>query len=308
MKETVFTAKNITKRYGKVWVLTGVNMEIRRGDIYGFIGGNGAGKTTLMRILTGMAKCTAGEIEIFGKNETNELCIQRGRMGAMIEKPALYPGMTARDNLEVFRLQRGLAETKCIDEALETVGLTDTKAKRVKNFSLGMKQRLGLAVALLGNQEFLVLDEPMNGLDPEGIVAFREILQKLNREHGTTILISTHLLGEMDQLATCYGFIHKGKIIEQITSKELFEKCRTYLSIYVDDAKNATIILRKKFPEYEIKIVEEHSIHLYGFVGNTGEITKTLVSEMINVKEMKVKNTSLEQYYMTILKGMRKKK
>lgn len=308
MKETVFAAKNLTKRYHKAWALTGVNMEIRHGDIYGFVGGNGAGKTTLMRILTGMARYTGGEIELFGKSETKELCVQRGRMGAMIEGPALYLGMTARDNLEVFRLQRGLAGTKYIDEALETVGLVDTATKKVKNFSLGMKQRLGLAVALLGNQEFLVLDEPMNGLDPEGIVAFREILKKLNREHGTTILISSHLLGELDQLATCYGFIHKGKIIEQITAKKLSEKCKTYLSIYVDDAQNAAIVLRKKFPEYEIKIVTDNRINLYGFVGNTGEVTKALVSETINVKEMKIQNTNLEQYYMTILKGIRGKK
>lgn len=252
MSETIFSARNLTKKYRKGSALVDVNMEIRRGDIYGFVGGNGAGKTTLMRILTGMVRQTSGEVELFGKGKTKELCVQRGRIGAMIETPALYPGMTAKDNLEVLRLQRGLTGRECMDEVLETVGLVDTLSKKVRDFSLGMKQRLGLAMALLGNREFLVLDEPINGLDPEGIVAFRNILKKLNQERGTTILISSHLLGELDQLATCYGFIYKGKMVEQISAKKLREKA--------------------------------------------------LVSEAINVNEMKTESTSLENYYMTVIR------
>lgn len=250
MSETIFTARNVTKRYGKSSALVGVHMEIKRGDIYGFVGGNGAGKTTLMRILTGMVRQTSGEIELFGKSETKELCVQRGRIGAMIETPALYPGMTAKDNLEVLRLQRGLTGRGCIDEVLETVGLVNTLSKKVKDFSLGMKQRLGLAMALLGNREFLVLDEPINGLDPEGIVAFRDILTKMNQERSTTILISSHLLGELDQLATCYGFIHKGKMVEQITAKELREKCRKSLvseAISVKEVKAESAGLEKYY-------------------------------------------------------------
>lgn len=306
MPEIVFAAKNLTKRYRKVCALTGFHMEIHRGDIYGFVGGNGAGKTTLMRILTGRARQTGGEIEIFGKSEAKELCVQRGHIGAMIETPALYLNMTARDNLEVLRLQRGMTGRACIDEVLEIVGLADTPSKKAKDFSLGMKQRLGLAMALLGNQKFLVLDEPVNGLDPEGIVAFREILKKLNKERGITILISSHLLGKLDQLATCYGFIHKGKMVEQITAKELQEKCRAVLSIHVDDVQRTAEILCKKFPEYELKIITEHRVHLYGFAGNTGEVTRTLVSEEVNVKEIKAESTSLEQYYMSVIKGGKK--
>lgn len=226
MAETIFMARNLTKRFRRGTALSEFHMEIRRGDIYGFVGRNGAGKTTLMRILTGMIRQTEGDMELFGKSKEKEICVQRGRIGAMIETPALYQGMTARDNLEVLRLQRGWKGKECVDEALEMVGLSDDASKKVKRFSLGMKQRLGLAMAFLGNREFLVLDEPVNGLDPEGIVAFRDIVKRLNRERGTTVLISCHLLGELDQIATCYGFIRKGKMVEQIAAKELHEKTK----------------------------------------------------------------------------------
>lgn len=237
MPEIIFTAKNLTKRYRRGFALAGFNMEIERGEIYGFVGRNGAGKTTLMRILTGMIRQTDGEIELFGKSGEKEICVQRGRIGAMYETPALYPGMTARDNLEVLRLQRGLAGRECIDEALETVELADTASKKVKEFSLGMKQRLGLAMALFGNREFLVLDEPLNGLDPEGIVAFREILKKLNEERGITILISSHLLSELDQLATCYGFIYKGKMVEQISAEKIKAESTSLENYYISIIK-----------------------------------------------------------------------
>lgn len=303
MPEKIFIAENVTKRYRKRFVLAGIHMEIKRGDIYGFVGGNGAGKTTLMRILTGMTRQTGGRIELFGKGEAKDLCVQRGRIGAMIEAPALYPEMTAKDNLEVIRLQHAIEGKECIGEALEAVGLDAAESKRVKDFSLGMKQRLGLAMALLGNREFLVLDEPVNGLDPEGIAAFRDLIKGLNRERGTTILISSHLLGELDQLATCYGFIHKGKMLEQITAKNLQEKCRTCLDIYIDDAQKAAMVLSEKFPKCGTKIITKHKIHLYGFSGNTGEVAKALISESLNVKEMKMETTGLENYYMTLMKS-----
>ena len=231
MRELVFAAKNITKQYRKARsrekfnALADFHMEVYRGDIYGFVGENGAGKTTLMRILTGRSEQTSGELELFGKSSEEELHKQRGRIGALIESPALYPGMTAKDNLEVVRLQQGIKDRQCIFDVLETVRLEDAADKKVKDFSFGMKQRLGIAMSLLGNKEFLVLDEPINGLDPEGIVELREMLQKLNKEQGVTILISSHLLGELNQLATCYGFVHAGKMVEQISAEELKEKC-----------------------------------------------------------------------------------
>lgn len=303
MSEIIFTARNLTKQYQKNRALNGFHMEIRRGSIYGFVGGNGAGKTTLMRILTGRIRQTGGEIEIFGERRTNGLCEQRRRIGAMIEAPALYPGMTARDNLEVIRLQQGIKDKDCITKVLNTVGLSDVGSKKAKDFSLGMKQRLGLAMALLGGREFLVLDEPVNGLDPEGIVEFREILKKLNKEQGVTILISSHLLSELDQLATCYGFVRKGKMVEEITAEGLQEKCKSCLGIFVDDADKAAEILKKVFPKHEVKIVTERSIRLYGFWGNAGEVTKALVTGGVDVKEIKADGTGLEKYYMSVIRG-----
>lgn len=309
MSEIIFESKSLKKHYWKAktmmkyQALDGFDMEIRRGDIYGFAGENGAGKTTLMRILTGRARQNSGSLSLFGKSGEKELCIQRGRIGALIEAPALYPGMTARDNLEVLRLQRGIRDKGCILEVLNTVGLLDSATQKARNFSLGMKQRLGLAMALLGNQEFLVLDEPMNGLDPEGILEFRELLKKLNRERGITILISSHLLGELNQLATCYGFIHKGKMVEQISAEKLKEKCRTYLSIRVEDAARATEALKKHFPGLETEIVTESRVHLYGFTGDTGEVLKKLVTDGVNVRELKAASADLEKYYMSVIKG-----
>ena len=309
MAEIIFTAKGLEKQYWKIktfekcQALDGLDMEIHRGDIYGFAGENGAGKTTLMRIMTGRARQTSGEIALFGKSSVHELCRQRGRIGALIEAPALYPGMTAEDNLEVLRLQRGLAGRGCISEVLETVGLSDTESKKVKDFSLGMKQRMGLAMALLGNREFLVLDEPVNGLDPEGIIELRELLKKLNKERGITILISSHLLGELNQLATCYGFIHKGKMVEQISAEKLKKKCRKYLSIRVNDVHKTAEILQRQFPKLETEIITENRLHLYGFSGDTGEVIKALVMGEINMKEIKPECSSLEQYYMSVIKG-----
>lgn len=305
MSETIFIAQNLTKQYRKIHALDAFNMEIQQGSIYGFVGGNGAGKTTLMRILTGRIRQTGGEIEIFGKKGAKELCGQRGCIGAMIEAPALYMGMTARDNLEVLRLQQGIKDKDCITKVLKTVRLSDDGSKKAKDFSLGMKQRLGLAMALLGGREFLVLDEPVNGLDPEGIIEFREILRRLNKEQGVTILISSHLLSELDQLATCYGFVRKGKMIEEITAEELQEKCKSCLDIFVDDANKAAEILKKVFPKHERKIVTEHRMHLYGFLGNIGEVTKALVIGGVDVKEIKADSTGLEKYYMSIMRGER---
>lgn len=234
MSEIIFAAKNLTKKYRKNYALDRLNLEIHRGDIYGFIGKNGAGKTTLMRILTGRAMQTDGTIELFGESRAEKLYTKRSLVGGMVEGPALFPNMTAKDNLEIIRRLHGIKDKNCIPETLQTVGLEDTGKKRVKDFSLGMKQRLGIAMALIGKPELLVLDEPANGLDPEGIINLRELLKMLNREHGMTILISSHILSELDQLATCYGFIQKGRIIEQIAAADIYEKCgleKYYMSL-----------------------------------------------------------------------------
>ena len=201
-------------------------MEIRRGEIYGFVGKNGAGKTTLLRVIAGAVLLTGGTMELFGERDPEKMHLQRRRINGLIEGPALNQSMTAQDNLKVCCMQRGLDSRQCIDEVLEQVGLTqfELEKRKVREFSLGMKQRLGIAMALLGKPEFLFLDEPLNGLDPEGIRDFRELMLRLNQEQGTTILISSHLLRELTQIASCYGFIDKGKMIEQITAQELEKK------------------------------------------------------------------------------------
>lgn len=300
MPEKIFTAKKLTKKY-KTYALNQFDMEICKGDIYGFIGRNGAGKTTLMRILTGRAVQSGGDICLFGESNPDKLYLQRRRVGAIIEGPAFYPGMTAEDNLEVIRLQYGIKEKKCIKELLKTVGLEDTGTKKAKDFSLGMKQRLGIAMALIGKPELLVLDEPVNGLDPEGILQLRELIKKLNKEQGITILISSHILSELDQLATCYGFIDKGRMKEQIQADELIAKCKPYLSIRAGNVQNAAAVLKHMLPDNELEIVSESRVNLYGFTGSTKELIKELVLNEADVKEVKAEGESLERYYMSLI-------
>lgn len=219
--EKILEAKDICKAYGKNMVLNQVNLTIKAGEIYGLVGENGAGKSSLMKVITGLTKPTSGEISLFGKKNLED---ERNKIGCLIENPALYMDMTARQNLEIQRTQRGIPGKSSIDEVLEIMDLKDAGNKRVKAFSLGMKQRLGIAIALLGRPQLLILDEPINGLDPTKIIYVREVLKNMNEEDGTTILISSHILPELHQLATVYGFIHHGKMLQQITDKELDEK------------------------------------------------------------------------------------
>lgn len=303
MNETIFTARNLTKQYKQLRALDSVNMAISRGDIYGFVGENGAGKTTLIRILAGLAAQSNGEISLFGVSEEGQLPKQRKRIGGIVESPALYPDLSATENLEICRLQRGIPGTDCVSRVLQTVKLADTGKKKAKHFSLGMKQRLGLAVALLSAPEFLVLDEPVNGLDPSGIVEFRELLKKLNREHGTTILISSHLLGELHQLATRYGFIHNGKMVEQITVEELEEKCKKHLYIKSDDPSKAATVLESVLHTQKYDVLPNNDIRLYDFLNRSGEVSKALFSSGVMVAEISAKGDNLEDYYMSLIGG-----
>lgn len=307
MTEIVFRASDITKKYVKHQhnhtVLNHLNMEIRRGEIYGFVGANGAGKTTLIRILAGFAEPTGGKLELFGANASEKLYIQRRRINGIIENPAIYPHMTARDNLEICRRQRGIRGDQCITESLQAVDLSNTGSKKTKDFSLGMKQRLGIAMALLGKPELLFLDEPINGLDPEGMIGLCELLKKLNREWGITMLISSHLLSQLHQLATCYGFIRNGKMLEQITSDELSKKCRKYLSLKMDQATKAETVLRTQFQLQNLEIISDNMINIYDLPDNleTGEINRSLVLAGINVDAMTVMDTKLEDYYFSLI-------
>ena len=223
MSELILQTRDLTRRYGHTLALDHAALSVEKGQIFGLVGRNGAGKTTIIRMVTAQTAPTEGELSLFGETGEKALSRARSRTGAMVETPSFYPYLTARQNLEYYRLQRGIPGRRVVDEVLEEVDLASTGKKTFKNFSLGMKQRLGLALALMNHPEFLLLDEPINGLDPEGIVEFRNLLLQLNRERQTTILISSHILSELGNLATCYGFIDNGRMLEQISAKALAE-------------------------------------------------------------------------------------
>ncbi len=246
MYDYVLRTNDITKEYNKKVILQNVSMNIKKGEIYGLIGKNGAGKTTLMRIISRLTKQDSGNLSSFDINNKAEINKERARMGTLIESPRIYPHMTAEENLELIRLQRGIPGKKCIKEVLGLVSLKDVGKRKCEDFSLGMKQRLGISMALLNNPEFLILDEPINGLDPIGIKQIRKLLIKLNRERGITILITSHILSELSQLVTTYGFINNGKLLQEISKDELHKKCKGYLHIKVNDVEVATDILEKE--------------------------------------------------------------
>ena len=304
MKEVILRTYNITKKYGEQLAVDNVNMTIKKGDIYGFIGQNGAGKTTLIRLITGLIHKSGGEIELLGANEENELNKARTMVGSLIETPSFYTNMTARENLEVSRLVRNIPGKKCIDEVLELVGLKDVEKKKVKNFSLGMRQRLGIANALMGNPKLLILDEPINGLDPMGIVEIRELLKKINKEKDMTILISSHILSELSELATTYGIISNGKLIEEITAKQLSEKCRQYIDLRVDDTARAVILLERELGISDYEVLEDSNIKVFSNLDNVGEINSLLSRSGIIVESISVKGENLEEYFMNKVGGV----
>ena len=304
MKKVVLKTYNITKKYGEQLAVDNVNMTIKKGDIYGFIGKNGAGKTTLIRLITGLIHKSGGEIELLGANEENELNKARTMVGSLIESSSFYTNMTARENLEVSRLVRNIPGKKCIDEVLELVGLKDVEKKKVKNFSLGMRQRLGIANALMGNPKLLILDEPINGLDPMGIVEIRELLKKINKEKDMTILISSHILSELSELATTYGIISNGKLIEEITAKQLSEKCRQYIDLKVDDTARAVILLERELGVSDYEVLEDSNIKVFSNLDNVGEVNSLLSRSGIIVESISVKGENLEEYFMNKVGGV----
>lgn len=303
MSEYILKTTNLSKRYKKDFAVNNLNISIKRGEIYGFIGENGAGKTTFIRMITGLVYPTSGEIKLFSKEKGDELGNVRKRIGALIERPAFYPYMTAYENLEAFRIEKGIPGKECIDKTLKSVGLYEDKNKKLKNFSLGMKQKLALAIALLGDPEFLILDEPINGLDPMGIKEVRELLKKLNKEKNITMLISSHILGELYQLATCYGIIHKGKLMEQITLKELDEKCKRNLSIKVDDVNKAATILETELSTNNFKVLPDGTIKLYDYVDNSRLVSSTLTKANIIIDQIMPNESNLEEYFINLVGG-----
>lgn len=304
MKEVILKTYNITKKYGNQVAINNVNMTIKKGEIYGFIGQNGAGKTTLIRLITGLIHKTGGEIELLGATGEAELNKSRTMVGSLIETPSFYTNMTARENLEVSRLVRNIPGKKCIDEVLELVGLKDVEKKKVKNFSLGMRQRLGIANAIMGNPKLLILDEPINGLDPMGIVEIRELLKKINKEKDMTILISSHILSELSELATTYGIISNGKLIEEITAEQLAEKCRQYIDLKVDDTPRAVTLLERELGISDYEVLEDKKIKVFSNLENVGEVNSILSKSGVIVQSISIKGENLEEYFMNKIGGV----
>ena len=299
--DDILKIKGLTKTFGQTRAVDNVDMCIQRGDIYGFIGGNGAGKTTLIRILLGLCERQSGDIELFGSKNLFE---GRDKTGCIIENPALFPKMTARDNIIAQSKAVGvkLSDSE-IDDLLRVVGLESTGKKKAKNFSLGMKQRLSIALALVGNPEFLVLDEPTNGLDPEGIRDIRNLILKLNKEKSITVLVSSHILGELHKLATRYGVIDKGRLIKEFTAKELDEKTEDGFEIRVkeDDVQTTEEFLKESNVNYSLD--SEKCKFTISKEENSDDILKQITAKGVIPTSYGFKNVDLEDYFMELIGG-----
>lgn len=305
MSDIVLATHGLSRSYGKSTALDQVSLTVRKGDIYGLVGRNGAGKTTLMRLVTGQSTPTAGSLELFGQTGW-ELRQARRRTGAMIEIPSFSPFLTARENLEYYRIQRGIPGKNAVDEVLEQVDLRDTGRKKFKSFSLGMKQRLGLALALMNHPDFLILDEPINGLDPEGVAEFRQLLKHLNQERQTTILISSHILTELSSVATCYGFVEKGRLLEEISAGTLHEKCRTCLRLTVDDAARAAAVLQSQLGTEKFEVLPGNVLELYDLLDQPQAVSAALAAGGVAILGMEQKGSDLEAYFLNLIGGGQK--
>lgn len=291
----------LCKTYRHYHALNGLTMNVPRGSIYGFVGRNGAGKTTLIRLICGLQKPTSGKFTLDGVQSTERDILKiRRKMGAVVETPSIYLGMTAEDNLKQQYRILGLPSYDGLRELLELVGLSDTGKKKAKDFSLGMRQRLGIAIALAGNPDFLILDEPVNGLDPQGIIEIRELIQNLNRERGITVLISSHILDELHRLATWYGFIDQGKIVKEMSAEELDAVCRQYLRVTVSNMTALKKVLDKRNLEYSV--ISEKEADIYDAIG-ISELTHALDAEDCSILSVSEQSESLENYFVSLVGG-----
>lgn len=301
--EYVLNVNALYKNYKNFKALDGLTMNVPKGAIYGFVGKNGAGKTTLIRLICGLQEPASGEYALYGlKNTDKEILKSRRRMGAVVETPSIYLDLTAVDNLkEQYRIL-GIPSYDSIPELLKFVGLENTGNKKAKNFSLGMRQRLGIAIALAGDPDFLVLDEPVNGLDPQGIIEMRELILKLNREHQITVLISSHILDELSRLATHYGFIDRGRMVKEISSEELEAACRKCIRMEVTNIQTLARVLDGMNIDYNI--VSDKTADVFAKV-NVSKLTSALSKENCEVLSMQERDESLESYYVRLVGGKR---
>lgn len=297
----VLQTKNLCKYYRHFKAIDGLEMNVPKGSIYGFVGKNGAGKTTLIRLISGLQPPTSGYFELYGvrssSGEINRIC---RKMGAIVENPSIYLSMTAQDNLKEQYRVLGLPSFGDIPDLLSLVGLENTGKKKAKNFSLGMRQRLGIAIALAGNPDFIVLDEPVNGLDPQGIIEIRELILKLNRERSITVLISSHYLDELSRLATHYGFIDRGRLIKEISAQELENSCRKCMRAAVSNTRKAALALDKLGLEYSV--VNDEIVDIFTKIG-VSRLDAAFAAEHCEVLTLTERDESLESYFVNLVGG-----
>lgn len=291
----ILTTQNLTKTYGNKNAANAVNLHVKKGEVYGLIGRNGAGKTTILKMISGLSAPTSGSFTFMGKTG-KELTSVKHKIGALIENPGLYLKMTAFQNVKLKCLSMGIKDDAYVKDLIQQVGLHDVENKPVQNFSLGMKQRLGIAIALVGDPELIILDEPINGLDPQGIVEMREIIGNMSKEKGMTVIVSSHILAELAIVADSFGIIHEGKLLDEFTAQQLNERCSKYTRIQVSDTEKASAVLKKL--NIEKFDVNENIIKVYSEIEDTSEVIQALVYDNLKVYELSVVPSSLEEYYL----------
>ena len=304
MSDYLLSTSGLTKEFKNHKAVNNVSVHIKKGAIYGFIGRNGAGKTTFMKMISGLSAPTRGEICFFGC-KGSELKKVRSRVGCLLEDPGIYPNMSAFDNIKMKCIANGIYKKEYVLELLETAGLKDTGKKPVKKFSLGMKQRLGIALALTGEPDLLVLDEPINGLDPQGIAEIRETIHRLNTERNMTIMISSHILGELSKLATDYGIIHNGQLLQEVTAEELRQLCRERIELTVDNPQMALPVL-DQLGIIHYTVMDKEHIYIFEKIRESARINAQLVKAGILVSELRIKDEELENYYFELTGGKEK--
>lgn len=297
----VLQTNKLTKQYRDFKAVNDLDMRIEKGAIYGLVGRNGAGKTTLIRLLCGLQNPTRGTYTLYGRENTSPSATDaRRRMGAVVESPSIYQDLSAEENIKMQYRVLGMPSFDGVKPLLSLVGLADTGKKKAKNFSLGMRQRLGIAIALAGDPDFLILDEPANGLDPQGIIEMRELILKLNREYQITVLISSHILDELAKLATHYGFIDNGRMIKEISAVDLEKACRKCIDLTVTDTKILARVLDSFAMEYAVK--SDTRADVFGEI-NITELTLALSKEGCTIESVHEKDESLESYFVALIGG-----
>lgn len=303
MGKVVLETRDLSKQYKSQLALSHVNLSLQQGKIYGLIGKNGAGKTTLMRMIAGLGYPTQGSILLFGTENRKGLEAAGKRIGSLIEAPGVVAGMSAKENMHLQCLMKGMPNYEIEDELLELVGLKDTGKKKVKNFSLGMRQRLGIATTLIGNPELLMLDEPINGLDPAGVIEIRNLIKKLSTYENKTILISSHNLPELYQVATDFIIIHEGEIREILSHEELDERCKCYISLEASNVNQLTAVLEEKLHTQNFQVMPDNSVKLFDFLDERERVGRVLHENDVIVTNISVCETSLEDYFMSVIGG-----